>query len=191
MYAKTIHFIRHAQSQHNARVLEVPDEDTARRDPALRDAPLTDLGHRQAAELAKEMAQLTEIELVITSPLTRAIQTSLAAFSHHPAPRIVEHRHREHQDSFCDIGRSPGMLAADFPMLRFDHLADPWWDVSDGHNGPYLRETLDELEVRVQQFTHWLKQRPEQTIAVVGHGTFLRTLTGKGFTNAERFVCEI
>lgn len=191
MPAKTIHFIRHAQSQHNARVQELANEDLARRDPALRDAPLTALGHQQAAALADEVAQLHDVELVITSPLTRAIQTTLAGFAHHPAPRIVEHLHREHQDSFCDIGRSPDLLAVDFPMLRFDHLEDPWWAVAPEHDGPYLRESLSALARRVEVFTDWLQTRPEQTIAVVGHGTFLRTLTGKVFANAERFVFRL
>ncbi|MDZ7822754.1 MAG: histidine phosphatase family protein [Ahrensia sp.] len=190
MSEKTIHFIRHAQSRHNARVLEVPDEDIARRDPALLDAPLTDLGHQQAAALAAEIAQLTEIELVVTSPLTRAIQTMLAAFAHHPAPRIVEHRHREHQDSYCDIGRAPALLAADFPMLQFEHLSDPWWKISMEQGDTYPRETAEELQRRVEVFSDWLRQRPEKTIAVVGHGTFLRALTGKPFANAERYVCK-
>ena len=191
MSGKTIHFIRHAQSMHNARVLEVPDEDIARRDPSLRDAPLTALGLRQAQGLAAEVTQLREIELVITSPLTRAIQTTLNAFADHPARRIVEHRHREHQDSFCDIGRAPEHLAADFPMLRFDHLDNPWWQEAPEHDGPYLREPLEELARRVEVFVDWLQARPEQTIAVVGHGTFLRTLTGKVFANAERFVFRL
>lgn len=191
MPAKTIHFIRHAQSLHNARVLEVPDEDIARRDPSLRDAPLTELGHSQARALTAEVTQLQDVEIVITSPLTRAIQTMLTAFADHPARRIVEHRHREHQDSFCDIGRAPDQLAAEFPMLRFDHLENPWWSEVPYHDGPYLREPLDQLAHRVEVFADWLQTRPEQTIAVVGHGTFLRTLTGKVFANAERFVFHL
>lgn len=191
MPKKTIHLIRHAQSRHNARVLEVPEENMARMDPALRDAPLTELGFQQAQRLAEELTALREIELVVTSPLTRAIQTTLAAFGNHPAPRIVEHLHREHQDSFCDIGRSPAELKAEFPMLHFDHLDDPWWQVAPEHEGPYLRETMASLEIRVATFSNWLAARPEQTIAVVGHGTFLRTLTRNAFANAERLVVRM
>lgn len=191
MPRKTIHLIRHAQSQHNARVLEVPDENIARMDPGLRDARLTPLGHQQAQSLAPEISNLLEIELVVTSPLTRAIQTTLAAFANHPAPKIVEHLHREHQDSFCDIGRSPAQLKAEFPMLEFDHLDDPWWEVALDHEGPYLRETMASLQLRVATFSDWLAARPEQTIAVVGHGTFLRTLTQNPFANAERLIIQV
>ena len=114
MSAKTIHFIRHAQSEHNARVIGALDEDVIRMDPALRDARLTALGHRQAHALDSELAALREIELVVTSPLTRAIQTTLAAFADHPAPRTVQPLHREHLDSFCDVGRSPTELTESF-----------------------------------------------------------------------------
>ncbi len=188
MSAKTVHFIRHAQSAHNARVQEVPDEDMARNDPALRDAPLSSLGQNQAAALQSEIAGLREIELVVTSPLTRAIQTTLAAFDGHPAPRLVEALHREHQDSFCDIGRPPAALALDFTSLRFDHLENPWWQEDPEHGGPFLRESLSSLERRVAAFADWLSARPEQTVAVVGHGTFLRTLTGHPFDNAQRVM---
>ena len=188
---KTIHLIRHAQSAHNERVLELPDEDIARFDPALRDAPLTELGHRQAQALADDVAAQEDIELVVTSPLTRAIQTTLTAFGDHPAPRIVAALHREHQDSFCDIGRSPAHLAAEFPMLDFDHLDDPWWHVDPTTDGPFLRETLECLSMRVAAFSDWLRARPEECIAVVGHGTFLRTLSKHRFANAERIVIRL
>lgn len=185
MPAKRIHFIRHAQSRHNALALTTPDEDTLRRDPTLRDARLTRLGEQQALALADEVSRLREIELVVVSPLTRAIQTMLAAFDGHPAPRLVEALHREHLDSWCDIGRSPGALARDFPMLDFGGLADPWWHVVDGDE-PYVREPPEALDGRVAAFGDWLRARPEDCIAVIGHGTFLRHLTGERFANAQR-----
>lgn len=185
MPVKRIHFIRHAQSQHNARAATAPDEDLLRRDPTLRDAPLTELGHQQALALAAEVSRLRQIELVVVSPLTRAIQTTLAAFHDHPAPRLVQALHREHLDSWCDIGQSPAALAHAFPMLDFDHLDDPWWHVGDGAE-PYVQEPIEALDRRVSTFADWLRARPEGCIAVVGHGTFLRRLTGEGFANAQR-----
>lgn len=47
MTSKRVHFIRHAQSEHNAPAIDAADEDMLRRDPALRDAPLTALGQSQ------------------------------------------------------------------------------------------------------------------------------------------------
>ena len=191
MSAKTIHLIRHAQSEHNARVRAVPDEDTVRYDPAMRDAPLTAIGHAQAQALADDMAALPEVELVVTSPLTRAIQTMTHAFRAHRAPRVVEHLHREHLDSFCDVGRAPADLSQAFPALSFAHLDNPWWHTDPDDDGPFAREPIPVLERRVQTFADWLAARPETTIAVIGHGTFLRTLTDVTFDNAQRVVIRL
>lgn len=48
-------------------------------DPRLLDAPLTPLGQEQAREASKKAATL-DIDLVLSTPLTRAIQTSLLVF---------------------------------------------------------------------------------------------------------------
>ena len=188
MSSKRIHFIRHAQSEHNARFEAATDELSVRHDPGLRDAPLTVLGLGQARALQREVTALSEIELVVVSPLTRAVQTTLASFADHPAPRIVHDLPREHLQSFCDIGRAPAALTRDFPALAFDHLADPWWHVGDPDDGPFAREPEGVLAGRVSSFADWLSARPEAEIAVVGHGAFLRHLTGHAFGNAERIV---
>ncbi|MDM7255489.1 MAG: histidine phosphatase family protein [Paracoccus sp. (in: a-proteobacteria)] len=186
MTAKKIHFIRHAQSCHNARAATVEDEDIVRRDPALRDARLTAAGQDQAKTLAVETAGLRDIELVVVSPLTRAIQTTMAAFVAHPAPRLIEALHREKQESYCDIGRAPQELAQEFPDFGFDHLDDPWWFDGPLDGAPYPRETQTAFEQRVARFADWLSARPEHCLAVIGHGTFLRHLTGAIFANAQR-----
>lgn len=47
------------------------------------------------------------------------------------------------------------------------------------------------LQRRVASFSDWFVARPEQTIAVVGHGTFLRTLIRNTFANAQRLVIQV
>lgn len=191
MSPKRIHLIRHAQSLHNAMALTVADENTIKIDPALRDAALSPLGHQQAQALRSEMATVDGIELIIVSPFTRAIQTTLHAFGDTRVPRIVHDLHRERLDSFCDVGRSPTALAQDFPMLDFTHLDDPWWYTVPGATEPFTREPMDILDQRVSAFTDYLQSLPEDCIAVVGHSTFLRTLAGRPFANAERFEMTI
>ena len=187
---KRVHFIRHAQSEHNARFELADDELAVRHDPRLRDAPLTALGRAQADVLHDEVIGRREIELVVVSPLTRAVQTTLAAFAGHPAPRLVHDLPREHLQSFCDIGRAPAALSREFPALAFDHLADPWWHVGENVEGPFAPEPDELLTARVAGFAEWLSARPEAEIAVVGHGGFLRRLTGHVFGNAERIVAR-
>ena len=181
MAAKAVHFIRHGQSTFNAATGTTPWVD-----PMLFDAPLTAYGAEQAAALASETAALG-VERVVTSPLTRAIQTTLLAF---PAPRTapitVEALLRERLESSCDVGRSPAALAADFPALAFGHLPDRWWH-NEGTVDPQaiVLEPDTVFADRVAALRGWLGERPESTLAVIGHGAFLRTLTGEGYANGQ------
>ncbi|MFN3663975.1 histidine phosphatase family protein [Yoonia sp.] len=186
MSAKRLHLIRHAQSLHNAAALAVPDEELIKRDPALRDAALSPLGHQQARALADEMTAIKDIELIVISPFTRAIQTAQHAFGDADIPRLIHDLPRERLDSFCDVGRSPAQLAQDFPTLDFAHLDDPWWYHDPAHDAPFTQEPWDVLDQRINGFVAWLQGRPENRIAIVAHSTFLRIWTGTPFANAQR-----
>ncbi|MGO4388384.1 histidine phosphatase family protein [Microvirga sp. 2YAF29] len=184
---KIVHCIRHGQSTFNARFDETGE------DPLHFDAPLTELGHRQAAERALELRQYS-YELIVTSPLTRAIQTTLELFGEHPArpPIHVECLHREHLGSSCDVGRAPSLLLQEFPHLAFDHLNEVWWH-NEGEQDPrgFICEPGHIFEGRVEEFRGWLQSRPEQMIAVVGHGMFFNQLVGQYLANCEVAVLEL
>ncbi len=175
---KHVHLIRHGQSTFNAAYA------IDGIDPLHFDARLTPLGLEQVAAARVEAAGL-EPELIVTSPLTRAIQTTIGIFGERPV--LVEALHREHCYSSCDVGRAPADLAAEFPHLTFGHLADIWW-----HHGPDANEhgiciePMDMLMGRVEDFRRWLMARPEREIAVIGHGTFFLHLTGERFENCQR-----
>ncbi|MCB8818981.1 histidine phosphatase family protein [Microvirga rosea] len=184
---KVVHCIRHGQSTFNAHFAETGC------DPMHPDARLTELGLTQATERALELRQ-HPYELVVTSPLTRAIQTTLCLFGEHPAapPILVECLHREFLESSCDVGRMPALLSQDFPHLTFDHLDEVWWH-NDGEPDErgFVVEPATTLTARVQQFRDWLAARPEQLIAVVGHGTFFYHLTGQQLRNCEVATLEL
>ncbi|MBQ2263583.1 MAG: histidine phosphatase family protein [Loktanella sp.] len=186
MSAKRLHLIRHAQSLHNAAALAVPDEELIKRDPALRDAALSPLGHHQAKALADEMTAVKDIELIVISPFTRAIQTAQHAFGDADITRLIHDLPRERLDSFCDVGRPPAQLAQDFPHLSFAHLDDPWWYHDPATDDPFTQEPWDVLDQRINGFVAWLQARPESCIAVVAHSTFLRVWTDTPFANAQR-----
>lgn len=179
MERTTVHLIRHGQSTFNAACAALPFAD-----PMLFDAPLSERGHGQVADLRGRVAPLG-VELVVTSPLTRALQTAIGGFGGGPAPIVVEALVRESLESSCDVGRSPRVLAAEFPNLRFDHLDDPWWHTDDGDSRPVPSEPQPMLVRRIEMFRAWLERRPERTIAVVGHGTFFNVLTGLRMDNCE------
>lgn len=175
---RTITFIRHGQSEFNRHWAATG------MDPRIRDAPLSELGHEQV-RAARAAALALEPDVVISSPLTRALQTAIGLFGDGPAPIIVDAAHRERVTNTDDIGSPPAELAARFPLLRFDHLDPIWW-----HQGP-----LDELGVpvepddvfhgRVTSFLASLNEVAHPRIVVVGHGTFFARILGRHLDNCE------
>ncbi|HEY8382571.1 MAG TPA: histidine phosphatase family protein [Microvirga sp.] len=179
-----IHLIRHGQSTFNA------VHAATGVDPGHPDAPLTELGRQQVAA-ARERLEPIAFDLVVASPLTRAIQTATGIFGHRSIPLEVTCRHRERLESSCDVGRGPHELAADFPHLGFDHLQPIWWHVGEETNERgFCPEPADVFQERVTRFGEWLLARPERRIAVVGHGTFFHAMTGRFLANCESILWE-
>jgi broad specificity phosphatase PhoE len=173
-----VHLIRHGQSTFNAHY-EATGED-----PMHFDARLTEVGQRQVAE-ARERLAGSHYDVVLASPLTRAIQTAEGIFGKR-IPLEITAVHREWQISSCDIGRGLAELRADFPHLDFAHLDDPWWR----HDAPHCdlgfpRETEEHLQERIRAFRQMITARPERRIAVVGHGDFFGRLIGRHLRNCE------
>jgi glucosyl-3-phosphoglycerate phosphatase len=184
--AKIVHCIRHGQSTFNAHY------EISETDPLHFDAPLSEMGHWQVAEAAAKVRDFP-YELIVTSPLTRALQTTLGLFKNHPsALRIqVECLHREHLANSCDVGRSPALLFKEFSGLAFDHLDEVWWHKAGAPDERgIVVEPEETLAERVRQFRDWLSARPERLIAVVGHGTFFYHLTGRHLQNCEIATLE-
>eukprot|EP00957_Ditylum_brightwellii_P174863 13314273-Ditylum_brightwellii.AAC.1 len=77
----TLLLVRHGQSTHN--ISSVAEHSDQGEDPSLYDAPLSPLGKQQAAALAGN-AELAGADVILVSPLTRALQTLLGAFPQAP-----------------------------------------------------------------------------------------------------------
>lgn len=179
--SRTIHLIRHGQSTFNAH-WEATGED-----PLHFDARLSAIGEAQVAE-ARQLLKAERFDLVVTSPLTRAIQTALGIFgeSRQVSGYAVEPLHREWVEQSCDVGRHPHELAADFAMLGFAHLEHRWWENGGEVDAIGVRiEPREDFIRRVESFRAWLSSRPEQRIAVVGHGNFFHALAGRQMRNCE------
>lgn len=173
-----VHLIRHGQSEFN-RIWDVEG-----RDPLIRDAPLSQTGLAQVAA-AQAAALALAPDVVITSPLTRAIQTAVGLYGGSGVPIEVTHLHAERLTNTDDIGSPPAELARRFAELRFDHLPERWW-----YDGP-----LDDLGVPVEPGRHFhprvaawvdmLHTRPEERVVVVGHSTFFERVLGRWLQNCE------
>jgi glucosyl-3-phosphoglycerate phosphatase len=174
-----IFLIRHGQSTFNA-VFEATGID-----PMHYDARLSPLGWQQVEAARRALSELPAPDLVIASPLTRAIETSLGLFGHAGVPIEITCRHREQVGASCDIGRPPATLAAEFPSLSFAHLSDPWWhDQDHGPDGlPVEPQPL--FEQRVESFRAWTATLEAPIVMIVGHAGFFRQLTGHRFQNCE------
>ena len=158
-------FLRHGEGEHNAT-----------RNMKLVDPPLTEQGRAQAAKLAGS-AELADCQLLVVSPLSRAIQTAVEALpwastwsaTQGQARRVVlSPLHSERYSAPCDAGRSKQELAAALPCVRdwqgFAELAEDW--------SPTWQNDMKWAEERVPRFKQWLAEQPEQRIVVVGHGGF-------------------
>ena len=174
----TVYLIRHGQSEFNALNLA-----PGAADPMIVDAQLTELGRQQALAAREQILDLG-IQSVLTTPLTRAIQTAKLIFDG-IAPIQVVADHRERLDHACDIGRAPKDLEADFPELSFDHLNDVWW-----HSGPQNQygvptEPHGTFNKRIQDFCETLDRYSSRPLAIVGHGNTFRALADFDMMNCE------
>jgi broad specificity phosphatase PhoE len=177
---KHITLIRHGQSTFNAAY------ELTGRDPGFVDARLSELGEQQATQTGIALKDF-HVDLVVASPLTRAIQTANFIFRGRNLPTYVTCRHRERVESTADVGRSPALLAEEFPHFDFDHLDDPWWHHDPASVGPFAVEPVETFQQRVEHFKDWLRGHEAQRIAVVGHATFFSAMTGHWMQNCEVF----
>ncbi len=160
---KTIYFMRHGQSQANVEHINA----------GQMDSPLTEQG-RQAAEKAGRYIrqELGRIDLIVSSTQSRARDTAdiVAAKIGYPQEKIeYDERIRE-----INIGTYSGQLQTP------DQQARMWQDYLQPGN-PAGVEPIGAVEERMRSFLDWLRQRPEETVLVIGHngsGKMLRQLCG-------------
>lgn len=190
-------------------------------DPLYFDPPLTLKGKQVALEAGYSLQQwwknasssssstIQRPQLIVTSPLTRCIQTSLLvsvpggdycsvrqppSFTL-PARTIVVESLREacgmHQP---DRRRSRAVLQQHWPLLDFDDdmpNEDVLWQ-------PHQRETWQQVDQRVQSFLQWIVTRTEDSLLVVSHGVWMECCLRQYLLekqqrvfNCDAFSCQI
>jgi len=195
--AKTIHLVRHGRTEMNDYLRENHWADPDFVDPMMIDTRLTSEGEAQARALRTiAMALEPAPELIVASPLRRALRTAELAFGAAgedalgDVPRVVCALARERVFHGSDIGRVARELGEDHPDWDLTELGDDdatWWYTPDGKD-PFTTaelEPVDVFEERMQEFRRWLDARPEKSIAVIAHWGVCYSLTGDEFQNCE------
>ena len=134
---KIIHFQRHGQGYHNllgditkeyGRSFDIDDPDPSV-NPFVRleiqDSPLTYLGRREAASQQSQVSLLNP-QVVIISPLHRAIETALISFDHHHKKGIPFIAHEGCREQLglltCNKALPLSQTKVDFPIVDFNFV---------------------------------------------------------------------
>jgi len=135
------------------------------------DPKLTNKGKDQALELGETWIGKEEIDLIITSPLTRCLETTTNIFKDMSVPIIANENIREFPMGlqYSNKRRDKWILQNEFPHISFNDVlssSDEIWN-----NKRY--ETMDELNERKRKTLEFIKHRPEKNIALVSHSSFI------------------
>ncbi|CAA0185107.1 Histidine phosphatase superfamily clade-1 [Arabidopsis suecica] len=182
---KTLHLVRHAQGVHNIALEEKGEKPESEK---LFDAHLSPKGLQQVSERRNQILEsglLNTVELVITSPLCRAMETSIGIFrgqeyvnisedfakANNFPPIVALEICRERMGLYpCDRRASISTRRTFFPEIDFTMIEsdeDALWQDKE-------REKLEDVATRGLHFVKWLWERPEKEIAIVSHGIFLQ-----------------
>ena len=164
---KNLYLIRHGHSLHNELFHKIGLQ--AFRIPATIDSPLTNEGHLQSIELGNTWPKKREIDLVLVSPLTRTLDTAMNIFGDTDIPMISEEFLREYPigEDTCNQRSSLTVLKNKYPKVDFNLISD-----QDTLWSSDYRETIDELEQRLDEMVKYLQNRKEKNIAIVGHSSY-------------------
>ena len=158
---KIVYFVRHGQSEDNVLpVFQSPD------------SPLSDKGRKQVESIAERVSKLS-FEVLIASPLARAKQTAeIIAKKTGKEPEYSELFIERVKPSYVN-GKSYEDEKANILWKEWEKsLYIPGMRVEDSEN-------VDDILERADKALAFLSVRPEQSLVVVTHGYFLRTLVAR------------
>ncbi|CAE7272854.1 unnamed protein product [Symbiodinium pilosum] len=173
-----IAFVRHAQAGHNADHALVNNPDN----------PLTEAGIAQALKAKEGPAgeAVRGAQVVVTSPLTRAMQTAGLLMGGGGLAE-VDPGISERWSAPCDEGTVKSELVnARHPGLEeisawkgFQELEEVWWP-----------QPGEDQWGRAEAFLARARERSEERIVFVGHGGFWERVLGRYLSNCEVVFCD-
>lgn len=157
-----------------------------------------------------------KLKLLVSSPLTRALQTSENVFKNISffnkdnngviklVPKVACELFSERLYLSSDVGRKVDELQSEYPNWDFSNITKNknwWYEASkEGYkewrpndNATYLcpGEPSDVFRNRLIKAKQWLLSRPEEVVVVTTHWGVIRGLTGHSFENCEARLYQI
>jgi broad specificity phosphatase PhoE len=146
------------------------------------DAPLTELGRAQAAEVAERL-RTEQIRRIIVSPYTRALQTAAPIAAALAVPVFVNPIVRERYKFACDVGTPRTELERAWPQHDFSTIEEVWW--------PPIEEPEEFILGRARLFRAEMAALPDWAdTLVVSHWGFILSLTGQSVMNGQMLRCD-
>eukprot|EP00930_Biecheleria_cincta_P052084 TRINITY_DN37325_c0_g1_i1.p1 TRINITY_DN37325_c0_g1~~TRINITY_DN37325_c0_g1_i1.p1 ORF type:complete len:233 (-),score=39.70 TRINITY_DN37325_c0_g1_i1:326-991(-) len=165
--------LRHGQAVHNV-------------GPDVPDAPLTALGKVQAGAWRNTIHEF-DAEVVLISPLTRAVQTACLAFESDAAPMEMCRWARELW--WDEEANQPGSIEKMQLLLQGLPRGSEVHGLEKALN-PGVQEPMTEGD-SVEALRTLLLRRPEERVAVVTHWGVINGLCGHHPDNCELVECSI
>jgi len=158
---KTVYFVRHGESADNvAPVFQSPD------------SPLNEKGRGQAERIAERASKLP-FDALIASPFRRAGETAQAVAA-------ATGKSVEYSELFVERVKPTSINGKPYTD---EHANTLWrsWEESLFTSGMRVEdgENFDDLVARADKALDFLLNRPEQSLLVVTHGYFLRTIVSR------------
>eukprot|EP00040_Diaphanoeca_grandis_P017516 m.91507 g.91507 ORF g.91507 m.91507 type:complete len:265 (+) comp26476_c0_seq2:190-984(+) len=198
--SKQLLFFRHAQSKYQVmRDIQKTPYKHARHQKQFLDAPLTELGKAQSAALGWRAARAGFYpQLILSSPLTRCLQTAALAFPtefvQHNGSKLstrvaTTHLLPECVDSFGDRGRDIDQVIVDHSYLerfrnamcetRFHNMIPTprWKTITDDHGPePFPKEDRELAKKRVALVWRLISELPhsDKRVAVFTHSKLVK-----------------
>ncbi len=166
---KVLYLIRHGEAVHNINFLKYGSKTYYSK--MNLDSCLTETGVEQALHCKKTCNLNEKIDAIITSPLTRTLQTTELIFGRRPSiPVFAFDEFKEFpQGLHTPNKRKPITKLKEnfsFNFSKIKHENDLMWN-------PNFEENENELSKRVEAAKKILHNLPYERIAVVSHSSFL------------------
>ncbi|MBC7836536.1 histidine phosphatase family protein [Acetobacteraceae bacterium] len=157
-FKKIVYFVRHGESEGNAApVFQAPD------------SPLNAKGKEQAISIAQRVANLS-FDTLISSPWPRTRETAQAIAK-------TTNKTPHYEELFVERIKPTRLNGKPYSDEEANAL---WkkWDKSLHTSGLRVEdgENFDDIIARADKALDFLKNRPEKSILVVGHGFFMKTI---------------